>query len=405
MAFRWSWIFILYSLLVRLGHAQVPNANNIVNGLHSRDTECPTTSENLSIPPQQLTKLDVGAIVFAVIGGAALTLAIIVGCFVFRKRRAPPHVEEGANGPGPDRKIQGGVVAGEPRSAFSPDERSIKGFDRIRDAFNRRPGANKAQESLLPFYNVNLPPGSTDSTDFIDQPPQAVPTHVPRYPSMLERGFSKRAPPESPSRGSLRSADSVRKKLQPPPKALLVVPPAGRPLPGFSGTKTAGLRMPKSPSGRKSWFQKHPFIPLRGADNTLRFPPGSPIYPGAYQPSRQHLEARLGSPRVEARSPFGPPPSARDTPRKDTARWAPVTLHEEDEDEEDGEITKQARLVEAIQTATLKSSQSLRQPNSKVEAIQSATLKSSQSLRKVGDQPTSKPPNFPPPDPPATAYI
>lgn len=307
-----------------------------------------------------MSRTNVGAIVAAVVGGVALSFGVAGWCFVSRKRKHAPHVEEGARSPGLKERPAGWIP--ELKSAFSPDEKSIRGFDRIREALGRR-GVKKSDQSILPVYQVSLPPGSTES---IGRPPPVAPSHVPRYPSMLERGYSKRPhPPPPPLQGysdlsrapsltdSLRSAEggdrASRRRVQIPPRVLLV-PPPGRPLPGFAGSRSAGLRPPKSPGRRRSWLSrhpfKHPFIPFRNADNSLKFPPGSPLYPGQYQPSREHLEARTRSPRIEATSPLARSMSTREVTRREPVRRQPVPLFEDD-----GGTSKQARLVEALQSA------------------------------------------------------
>ncbi|KAF5388396.1 hypothetical protein D9615_000157 [Tricholomella constricta] len=358
MTFRWSWIFILYSLLVRLGSATVPDDNHIVDDIHRRAGayESNRVFGFMSSPPE---KPNIAAIVGGVIGGVVFTLVVLGWCFVSRKRRIS-HVEEGAKG------LKGRPDGWIPdlKSEFSPDEKNGGKFDRIRDALARRGVLKKSRQSILPIFQVALPPGSTDS---IDRPPPAVPNHVPRYPSVLERGYTKRRPTPPSLEGypdlsrtasvtdSIHSTDSGgggdrpgRRKVQVPPKALMV-PIPGRPLPGLSAAsaKSAGLRPPKSPSRRRSWFSKHPFkhpfIPIRNVDNTLRFPPGSPLHPGLYQPSRQHLEARMEarSPRIESMSPRSSTMSARHMPMK-SARRQPVPLYE------DSGSSKQARLMDAL---------------------------------------------------------
>ncbi|KAG5646452.1 hypothetical protein DXG03_003502 [Asterophora parasitica] len=249
------------------------------------------------------------------------------------------------------------------KSAFSPDEKDGRKFDRIRNALGRRPGLNKkSQQSILPIFQIALPPGPTDP---IDRPPPAMPNHIPRYPSVLERGYTQRRPTPPPLEGypdlsripsvtdSTDSASSaaapLRRKVAVPPQALMV-PTPGRQLPALSalriGAKSAGLHPPKSPSQRRSWFSKHPFkhpfIPVRNVDNTLRFPPGSPLRSANYQPSRQHLEARLSeakTPRID--SPRSGSLSARPVQTK-FARRRPAPL------DEDPGSSKQVRFMDAL---------------------------------------------------------
>ncbi|KAF8076123.1 hypothetical protein FPV67DRAFT_1470432 [Lyophyllum atratum] len=352
MTFRWSWIFILYSLLVRLGSAAVPDDNHIVNDIHPR-AGAYASNRVLGFlrPDPPPKKPNVGAIVGGVIGGVVFTLAVLVWCYFARKRKIS-HVEEGAKSPGLKERPEGWVP--DLRSTFSPDESNGGKFDRLRMAFGR-PGVKKPQEGILPIFQS------------IDVPPPAAPNHVPRYPSVLERGHNKRRPTPPPLEGyldgsrtasvtdSIRSIESSgaerpsRRRVQVPPKAL-IVPAPGRPLPGLGlSAKSAGLRPPKSPSRRRSWFSKHPFkhpfIPVRNADNSLRFPPSSPLYPGQYQPSRQHLEARTRSPRIEGMSPRSSSTSTQQVPGRESARRPPVPLYE------DAGSSKQARLMEALQSA------------------------------------------------------
>ncbi|RDB23194.1 hypothetical protein Hypma_009616 [Hypsizygus marmoreus] len=409
MAFRWSWIFILYSLLVRLGIATVPNNEDTGDGIQDR-SEAFDSNAYLVVTNSDATmsKANVGAIVAAVIGGIALSFAVLGWCFISRKRKVAPHVEEGVRSP---RLRQEGWIP-DLKSEFSPDEneRSKRRFDRIRAAFGR-PANKPPLENILPVFKVVLPPGSTDS---VDRPPPAVPNHLPKYPSSLERGYSKRPhPPPPPLEGypdlsrtpsmteSLLDAQpgdrASRRKVQVPPKVLLV-PPPGRPLPGLASSRSAG-RAPRSPSRHRSWLSKHsfkhPFIPLRNGDATLKFPPGSPL--GQYQPSRQHLEARLqtGSPRREVMSPRlrsprpGSPLSAK-TPMREPIRRQPVPLYEEDI-----ATTKQARLVEALQSAGVESHRSPVQVNNP-------------GYRTAVPSSSKHPPNssrLAPPEVPTSAYI
>jgi len=364
MTIRWSWIFILYSLLVRLGSAAIPDDNHIVDEILPRaGIYHPDLSRMLNLssskPQPQPKKPNVGAIVGGVLGGLAL-VALLGWYFISRKRRIH-HVEEGVKSPGL-KDNQGGWL--DPKSQFSPDEKNGGKFSRLKDVLGRR--KRPPLESILPSYHVAFPTGSTNS---INVPPPAVPNHAPRYPSILERGTTKKRPAPPPLEGypdpsrvpvseSIRSIDSAggqrtgRRKLQVPPKALVVTTP-GRPLPGLAAisARSAGLRTPKSPSRRRSWFAKHPFkhpfIPVRSVDNTLRFPPGSPLYPGNYQPSRQHLEARISarSPRIEGGTPRSGTFHGQ-YQQPETARQRP------DSDEyEDPGSTKQMRLMEALKSA------------------------------------------------------
>ncbi|GLB33545.1 hypothetical protein LshimejAT787_0104290 [Lyophyllum shimeji] len=356
MTFRWSWIFILYSLLVRLGSATVPDDDRIVNDIHQRTGDYTSRKRFFGFlsPDPPPKKPNVAAIVCGVIGGVALILAVI-GLWFLARRRKVPHVEEGPKSPGALKERPDGLIP-DLRSQFSPDEGSGGKFDRLRMALGRR----RNNPSILPIFQIAIPPGSQES---IDRPPPAVPSHVPKYPSVLERGHAKRRPMPPPLEGygesrppstdTTRSDDSGggersgRRKVQEPPKAL-IVPTPGRPLPGLGATaKSAGLRPPKSPSRRRSWFSKHPlkhpFIPVRNADPSLRFPPGSPLHPGQYQPSRQHLEARARSPRVEAVTPRTATASAKPLP---SARRQLAFL------EQDPGSSKQVRLMEALQSAS-----------------------------------------------------
>jgi len=342
MTFRWSWIFIPYSLLVRPGSAARTDSH-IVNDIlpRVRRNESVFSAVWLSTPQEPSSRPNVGAIVAGVFGGVGLIVALVVWFFIFRRRKSISHVEEGLE---PKERPDGWLP--DLKSEFSPDEKNGLRFDRIRDAFSRR-GARKSQQTILPVYQVSLPPGSTD------RPVLPAPAHIPRYPSMLERSFSKRPRPPPPplktpnelSRmpsmtDSLRSAQSgdrsSRRKVQIPPKVLLV-PSPGRPLPGFPERRLSRTT-PRSPSARKSWLSKrpfkHPFIPLRTPDPFIQFAPGSPLHPDRYHPSRELLETRFDS-----RSP-------KDQSRRELVRRQPVPLYEE----KNGS-TKQARLVEALHSA------------------------------------------------------
>jgi len=285
---------------------------------------------------------NVGAIIGGVLTGVVLTLCFFAWYSRYRNRKNEPHAEEGDG--------QKGTSPGwfsNLKSEFSPDEKAGR-FDRFRDAFSRR-GEKKSREAVLPVYQDKVLVNSTDS---VSRPTRAVPNHLPRYPSILERGYSKtaRQPPHPPPQDlsrmpsiteSLRSAPAgdraSRRKVQIPPRALLM-PPPGRPLPGLAG-RVRTSRSPMSPSKRRSWLSKrlskHPFIPLRD-DPSLHFPP-SPLNPERYQPSRQHLEARLDS-----RSP-------KEVLSRQPVRRQPVPLYEED-----GGATKHARIVEALQSSGMR---------------------------------------------------
>jgi hypothetical protein len=275
------------------------------------------------------SSVEIGAIVGGVLAGVVLTGFFFAWYSGYRKRKNESHDEEGG-----EQKERSPGWFSNYRSEFSPDEKPGR-FDRFREAFSRR-GEKKPHDGIL---QAKLPPSSTDS--IISRPPPAVPGHVPRYPSILERDHSQTArdpsPPQDLSRmpsitESLRSAPAgdraSRRKVQIPPRALLV-PPPGRPLPGLAG-------LSRSPLSPRSWFSKrlskHPFIPLRD-DPSLQFPP-SPLNPDRYQPSRQHLEARLDS-----RSP-------KEVQSKQSVRRQPVPLYLED-----GGTTKHARIVEALQSS------------------------------------------------------
>lgn len=282
--------------------------------------------------------MEIGAIVGGVLAGIVVTVLFFAWYLGYRKRTNNPHVEEG----GGEKDQSAGWFS--KWSAESPP--SEKAGSRFRDAFSRR-GAKKSQDNILLVYQAKLPPGPAGS---VSLPAPAAPNHVPRYPSILERGYSRTARHSPPLQDlsrmpsiteSLRSAPAgdraSRRKVQIPPRALLV-PPPGRPLPDLTG-QVGASRSPRSPSKRRSWFSKHlykhPFIPLRD-DPSLRFPP-SPLHPNRYQPSRQHLEARLDS-----RGPT-------EMPSRQPVRRQPVPLYVED-----AGTTKHARIVEALQSSGLR---------------------------------------------------
>jgi hypothetical protein len=379
MTFRWSWIFTVLTLLVQLGNANFPtNDDPFVNKLHRREELFDTHSYVVSATP--MSTKNIGIIVACVVAGVAISCAGLGYAYLSRSRRLRvPHVEEGMESPSSTDSTWK-PKSNNLRSQFSPDESS--GFDRIRAAFGRR----KKHEAILPVYNVPLPPGSVES---IERPQPAAQGHVPRYPSILERGNSqrsfdsdtpppkksppsKRASPPPPLKGlpelartpsssstssrlsGPRAQSKVSKRPQVPPKAVLV-PPPGRPLPGLSGSKTA--HTPKSPSKRRSWLSKHtfkhPFIPFRSPDISLKFPPGSPL--GGYHPSRQHLEARFDmvTPRVSsplAESPRRiPPASAKEVQRREhVIKRQPVPLVSPGPSS-----ARQAKIVEALHSAEI----------------------------------------------------
>ncbi|KAG6837995.1 hypothetical protein H0H93_008389 [Arthromyces matolae] len=392
MSFRWSWLFILYSLLVGPSGAAMPDDSYIKKGIRPRAPrllDLLTGSTDTNSPK----KVNTWAIVGGCLGGF-LVLAILA-FILFKRRQRIRDVEEGPRSPNAKKKPDDWMP--DLKSQFSPDDKQTGKFDRLREALGRRPGISKKAplDNIFPVY---LPPRSSET---IDRPPPSVPTHVPRYPSILERGSKRRPSPlegyPDPSRVSIadtiQSTDSemsARRQLQVPPKAL-VVPTPGRPLPGLAvaSAKSAGLSMPKSPSRRRSWFSKqpfkHPFIPVRNVDSTLKFPPGSPLFPAQYQPSRQHLEARMEarSPRIEAS-----PRSAR--PGKESAsvrRKLPPS-------DEPGS-SKQARLVEALHSAGIAAPRSPRTPIPNGSRTALPPHSSKHPLRSAKFLP----------DPPTTSYI
>ncbi|KAG6878259.1 hypothetical protein C0993_010031 [Termitomyces sp. T159_Od127] len=322
MTIRWSWIFILYSLLVRLGSAALPDDDHSVDEIHWR-TGFQQSNRildflNLDSSMDPPKKSNAGAIVGGSIGG--LTVLCIFALLFLKRRRRITDVEEGPNSPTAMKKERSDSCFLDPKPQFSPDDKKREKTSRLRDALSRRPGiCNKAPlDNILHRYNVVLPAGSTES---IDRPPPTLSTHVPHHPCTLQRGSKKRPSPPplldchpdfSPvsMADSAESIDSVgremidRQQLRMPPTAL-IVPTPGRTLPNtvVASAQSAGLHKRKSPSRRRSVFSKdpskHPFIPVQGIDTTLRFP-GSPLH-AQYQPSRQHLEARMEarSPRIE----------------------------------------------------------------------------------------------------------
>jgi len=378
MTFRWSWIFTVLTLLVQLGNANFPsNDDLVVNMLHRREEMFVEPSYIASTSNTPMSTKNIGIIVACVVAGVAVSCAGIGWAYLSRSRRLRvPSVEEGVSSPS---SFDSTWKAKNLRSQFSPDETKSYNFDRIRAAFGRR----KKHEAILPIYNVALPAGSVES---IEPPPPVAQGHIPRYPSILERGNSQRSvntdpskksspsrrasppPPlqglpeltRTPSSSSTGSRVSGPRALTKPPKRTQVplkavlIPPPGRPLPGLSGAKTA--HTPKSPSKRRSWLSRHtfrhPFIPFRSPDLSLKFPPGSPL--GGYHPSRQHLEARFDmvTPRVSsplAESHRLPPASAKEIQRREhvikrqpvppLSLEAPVTP------------TRQVKIFEALQSA------------------------------------------------------
>jgi hypothetical protein len=309
--------------------------NSIVPNLYRREIRpAPVLLESSSAGS---SPSNVGAIAGGVLAGVVVTILFFIWYSVYRKRKTESHVEEAA-----EQKERPAGWLPTLKSAFSPDEKEEKGIERFRDAFNRW-GAKKSQDTN---YEATPFPAPTNA---INRPPPAVPGHIPRYPSILERGYSKTARHPPPSQNvtlqrlpsvaeSLRSAPAgdraSRRKIQIPPRALLV-PPSGRPLPGFAGRVVQMARSPRSPSRRKSWLSKrlskHPFIPSRD-DPSLHFISTSPLRSAHYHPSRHHLEARLDS------------KSPKEKPRRAPVKRQPVPLFEED-----GGTTKHKRLVDAVQ--------------------------------------------------------
>jgi hypothetical protein len=247
MTFRWSWIFILPLLLVRLG-SSLP-INDVVSDIYPRSSP-PRTRRSTGSSTGKSPPTNVGAIVGGVLAGVLVTIGFFIWFSAYRKRRGEPHVEQGS-----EQKERPAGWLPALKSAFSPDEKEEKGADRFRDAFRdafTRRGANRSQEAI---YQPSPFPFSTDA---INRPTPAAPGHTPRYPSILERGYSKTARhpqdlalvrlPSIPE--SLRSAPvgdrPSRRKIQIPPRALLV-PPPGRQLPGLAGRVVGSSPSPRSP--------------------------------------------------------------------------------------------------------------------------------------------------------------
>jgi len=389
MAIRWSWIFILYSLLVRLGSATILNDNHVRDEIHKRSGVYDPNSYRV-LDNSTSSSPNVGAIVGGVIGGIAF-VALIGWYLISRRRKKLTHAEEGAKSPGLKAKSDGWPDL---KSQFSPDEKHGK-LNRLKDVLGRR---RRPLDSILPTFQLVLPPGSVE---LVNRPAPTVPNHVPRYPSVLERGSAKKRPTPPPLEGynnfrptsiadSIRSGDvwggkTGQQKLQVPPKALVVSTP-GRPLPGLTaaGARSAVAQPPKSPSKRRSWFAKHPFkhpfIPIRGVDSTLRFPPGSPMYPGQYQPSRHHLEARISarsprSGRLGGRHPGNESPRLRLSPHY-----------------EDPGSMKQVRLLEALKSSDTERPRTPTQNGSRTAVPPQSARPPLRSARFL-------------PEPPTTSYI
>lgn len=322
-------------------------------------TQRPRNTYLADAPP--VSKHNVGVLVGCVIAGVVVAFAALGWCYFSRRRRFPPYDLEGSS-ISSNSKHGGRGWFPDPKSEFSPDDGTSRKFDRIRKALGHR--KKKSSDSILPIYRVSTP----ESIDSIHRPPPAVPSQVPRYPSELDRSYSKpvrRSPPPplkgypQPSNSSSSSYSPTSteaseplswKRVQVPPTAALVIRQS-RPLPKI---KSAGLRTPKSPSRRKSWLMRnplnHPFIPSPHLEGYLRYPPNSPL--GRYQPSRQQLEARLDSqsPRRAIMSPRLGPRSANQPSRKgkEPVKRQPLPLYEEDQG-----TTKQVRLVEALHSAVI----------------------------------------------------
>lgn len=132
------------------------------------------------------------------IGGLAV-LCILVFFFSKRRRRRIIDVEEGSRSPTTLKKERLDSRLSDPRSQFSTDGKD-NGKISLRDVLSRRPriGKKAPLDNILPTYKVALPPGSTES---IDRPSRTVATHVPHYPSILERGSKKRPSPPPPLEG------------------------------------------------------------------------------------------------------------------------------------------------------------------------------------------------------------
>jgi hypothetical protein len=315
------------------------------------------------VNPASTSQTNVAVIVVCVIAGILVTLAFLGWRFFAKRAKIPTHDEEGAVSPGSTYKAK--ELSPIPKSEFSPEGKHVsRRFERLRKAFALR--KKRHRESVLPLHQGHLPPGSSE---VIGRPLPIVPAPSSRHPGTLERQHRKvprRVPPppidtssseptETASSYSISptSSEESHESTKPLKKVRIapdpeLVPIPGRPLPGFSGAKSARLRAPKSPSRRKSWLSKqplkHPFVPQRTSDASLKFPPGSPLI--QYHPAKHHLEARLGSrtPRTPGPSPLSTPWTPREASRRESLRRKVL--------EEEG-ATKQAKLVGALHSASL----------------------------------------------------
>lgn len=325
MAFSWSWIFILSTLLLQSGYAYGQQ-----NGRLTNDKGVAPAPSSVSETEEPSERRNVAVIVVPVII-AFLLLISLFGLFLFlylrSKREQAVDVEDGlVDKPQwwmvdskAEKKIDWWRLShnfdAPPPAASDTPTGGRSHLERLKSALSRK-GAQRRHQGVIPSVVVHK--AVTSPTETIDLPLQSVPNPKPRYPSVLERGhhvplYPVQSPPRvspPPSR-TLQSSErdrASRRNLNSPPRALVI--PSGRPLLGYPDRKVG---TPRSPANRKrDWLARHnlrhPFLPLKDTD-AVPFPKISaplPASPGDLTHPKLSYSYSIGKPRAVPPRPDGP---------------------------------------------------------------------------------------------------
>ncbi|TFK43206.1 hypothetical protein BDQ12DRAFT_661910 [Crucibulum laeve] len=342
MALPWSWIFILHALLVRPGYANVHERQN--GGVLPREIKdgYQATLLKASSPVQ---KRNIAPIVVGVVAGVALVIGLIILVLCLRKRRRlVTQVEDGVPEKSPhwwmvDQRAEKVMDWWKldhdipPRVDVEKEkETKPSHLDRLRSALGRR-GGSRGQAQVSPPLPIQFPPATPSPTESIELPQPSVRPHMPRYPSILERGSRAFSP--SPKRRSFNRSPPYageesrpKRKFRVPPRAL-IVPPPGRSVPGLADRKTGTPR--SANQKRRDWLTthqpKHPFLPLKDSD--APFPPISAPIPSTLVRTTHTNTAYADQEGSRLEAPLPPLPPTRPRIERKHSRRIPVPEYQD----------------------------------------------------------------------------
>lgn len=286
----WSWIFIIQTLLIQTGYAQVSHNYEV---LARRAVE--------SVFVRGLTNEEKRKNTFAALAVAAgvVLLAIILGLvLLFVRKRRMSKVVEPESGAFPAEKPHWWMVeaknekmglwrlsqrlAGAVPAADSPKSGSGSRIERLKEALKIKKGNAQA---ILPTHRKLTP----SPTGTIDLPFQTNPNIQPRYPDSLERGYRApiypvQSPPQIPT-VTFTSADGgnpLRRSPSIPPRAIVTQRTT-------LSRSLARTGLPRSPGGRRRLSRnsfRNPFLPLKDSDAPLKI---SAPTPASIDPSNPKL--------------------------------------------------------------------------------------------------------------------